>query len=1317
MAIVNFFAHLDHLPTQDTVDRYGPLDASATNPSNLDNPSTHYRVCSTFSGSATVAHPHPHAHAVVAGELIILEQANSVAHPDNSSRVNLILKPFSSKIAPGIPPVKYFIYRGILRSEYFSGEDIAPKDAENNAIIAEVHAIDEENENTDEATKFIAGFDALAAAADGDRLDEVFLNASYTPHYVEKGELVGRFDGDAAFQYSFEIVLDTREVSLSLKDARQDDHLVSLTGSTDYEREVERLEILNYVDPAAWFGMFARNKFGKVNNNKSADRSDDWQGSKLIDRLLTKFATKETVYLDLRDNEGLPLDLTEPAVFGNVKLTQDGTDPTGAGATAYRTTENWPIAILDSFSNAGTARKWTFCKLRLCLAKGGAEDLRPIFHNPYANFTANWPNFAVRRRFAYPETDGDWTRQIELALVAGDSSKKIASAYVRLDRSVVADKAHITSQLPTFSALAGAARTIRGPIRLSRPPASAAVTRTIGGATAQTFADLDPVGHYAFFEGAGYNARSGGAVDQAGEVFFSVKGVGRMEFGNFSNASNAAIKSSYADKVMAPDGLSASPSFFLAMREWSRYDPEHLDAHFHARAVKGVVNAHAIKLTETVNALEIRINDPQIFRGAEEWSPADTMYSAAMAPAEITTLGTLVNDGTKWDDPGWQRKQLVLDKGTVTELPNPADVTVRPYFKARFKVRGLKYDTETTTLKWGEEALAIDFYSLDGLNYATHQYADKVRTEGGLHLWSNKLVPDLSADPIYSSADHFDQEVSIPGDPPTEKTFPAFLTDVLNEVMAVDKRLVLGELRDYLLERDINYLSYELAFRLPFLTEDPNQDPYQNITIGTVEKANNPYIDYFYTPSQSSPPFDLPISELRELLNWQYSLADENALTTEATLTAIGTKLEASVSSVTIERYVKKFRRELNTKERVIYDFEVEAEKTDTWDDILGQIHPKGWFLYANRLRAASEADLKPLTFSGVTEETHGLDEWDLKRYEAVSANRQAEFLANQVPAYKAKAFNYENPKGVFNGRGKYPHLPLGENVTSTKVAYDLQHLLDAEVISEADKIALEAVALADFGYKEITNGTYTINEVEITLNGGYVFKDEDDAAFYICDFAINNTKDYASGVTVGFGYDVGQRTDYDEFLDYIDEEEFTGLSDTITRAAMGKKRFAAMAIYYPFHDVVWHDIELDYDTTIVKTGPLMDNEYIKPSFDNIFKQRMFWKTGWLRNNKFYCEAGGWRVTNEPETLYHLTHAYNSGKWRANLQSLSKSAATRTSFANYAKRMIHAFNTHDVRNLRRANLKSKISHRYFTSNKEDVHKMIHRPAALKHGRS
>src|SRR3954465_9964217 len=101
---ISFFAAEADLPLQLATQAFGPVSGST---------GTQYRLSSLFTESLT-ANP-VMAHAVVSGKVLFLVSASG------TSRYNIILRP-STQI-PGLPAVKYFIYRGILKSDFLDGSN------------------------------------------------------------------------------------------------------------------------------------------------------------------------------------------------------------------------------------------------------------------------------------------------------------------------------------------------------------------------------------------------------------------------------------------------------------------------------------------------------------------------------------------------------------------------------------------------------------------------------------------------------------------------------------------------------------------------------------------------------------------------------------------------------------------------------------------------------------------------------------------------------------------------------------------------------------------------------------------------------------------------------------------------------------------------------------------------------------------------------------------------------------------------------------------------------------------------------------------
>lgn len=126
---------------------------------------------------------------------------------------------------------------------------------------------------------------------------------------VKEGEWIGSFLEGADFE--FEIIVDTDHVTMDLEYAEKSIHLIDATGlaidpeSADIESISTREAILNYIDPAAFYGM--HNEIG-VNvadwTGGSKNLSVLKVGNDLALEILDQYLNKDAVYLDLRGDRG-----------------------------------------------------------------------------------------------------------------------------------------------------------------------------------------------------------------------------------------------------------------------------------------------------------------------------------------------------------------------------------------------------------------------------------------------------------------------------------------------------------------------------------------------------------------------------------------------------------------------------------------------------------------------------------------------------------------------------------------------------------------------------------------------------------------------------------------------------------------------------------------------------------------------------------------------------------------------------------------------------------------------------------------------------
>src|ERR1041385_7838870 len=105
MSAFYFFTDIDLLNAQSSGDEFGKV---------FSDPDNKFHLTSKHSSSSP-----SNAYAMCKGEVAVIDIPNS-----SPQQVNLILKP-SEQPKVNLPKIKYVIYRGILKSSFINGNDIA----------------------------------------------------------------------------------------------------------------------------------------------------------------------------------------------------------------------------------------------------------------------------------------------------------------------------------------------------------------------------------------------------------------------------------------------------------------------------------------------------------------------------------------------------------------------------------------------------------------------------------------------------------------------------------------------------------------------------------------------------------------------------------------------------------------------------------------------------------------------------------------------------------------------------------------------------------------------------------------------------------------------------------------------------------------------------------------------------------------------------------------------------------------------------------------------------------------------------------------
>ncbi|MAN28801.1 MULTISPECIES: hypothetical protein [Mesonia] len=428
-----FFIDPANLTTQSDTEAYGPIsiiDNPDGSQSSVD-PSQKFNVTSYFSLINEAK-----AFACVDGQLIV-QQSNV-----DNSLVNIIIKPCSILDVP--IEVEYYIYRGILKSSLI--------DEQNNSILPQGTGVNDLinriwQDPPSDASYGTLGYD------DGElnsnvNIEDVFnfLIPGIDSVYIMEGEWLGMFSN--IHKIGFEVILKSDNFLVNLNYVRSSGYVIDVTNLSGINERVKREEILNFLDPAALYGMHFNEgvKYYDINasNNTQTTSTNASNNKFLYTKLIEKFYSKNKIYIDIRSEKGYSYNFYQNyKVSGtdsnNIQIrTQSGNS--SLNAQEYQTNQ-WPILILTAIHASGNENS-----LKLSLRID--DNISPILYtktnlNKDVRNVANTSSTNVGSRYFKTnqlignETNSDhttWTNVFRILFpnTQSGTSRAYISNYVRL---------------------------------------------------------------------------------------------------------------------------------------------------------------------------------------------------------------------------------------------------------------------------------------------------------------------------------------------------------------------------------------------------------------------------------------------------------------------------------------------------------------------------------------------------------------------------------------------------------------------------------------------------------------------------------------------------------------------------------------------------------------------------------------------------------------------------------------------------------------------------------------------------------------------
>jgi len=337
-----YFTDTDLVSSQSSNGAFGPVEASDPV---YESTKEKYRLTSIHTASAN-----PLAYAICKGQVLVQQDET------NPSLVNIVLKPLDQP-STGLPVIKYFIYRGILKSSLTNGTNII--DGGNtftSAILA----------NNAETPQKVLGIELTGFNFQGtDPVDHAFYlpKEDFELWTVFGGWSLGTFDKDG---FGLEVITERVGYNLTFSTARMETNLIELTKLTGtpsqadvFDYKTSKEAVVNYIDPCAFYGSFFSSSLMARSSTDATEpdnihtflkKKEEEIYRELIDggsdtAPATIFFNKNIIYIDIRNEQNFSLNYFENYADDlKISFADDGEEPI-AIVNYYGT--GWPVLMLD----------------------------------------------------------------------------------------------------------------------------------------------------------------------------------------------------------------------------------------------------------------------------------------------------------------------------------------------------------------------------------------------------------------------------------------------------------------------------------------------------------------------------------------------------------------------------------------------------------------------------------------------------------------------------------------------------------------------------------------------------------------------------------------------------------------------------------------------------------------------------------------------------------------------------------------------------------------------------------------------------------
>lgn len=306
----------------------------------------------------------------------------------NSNKVNLILRPYKQPF-PGLN-IKYFIYRGLKKSDFFTTATepliIATNGTSTSDFINKINTdFSDFNKDQKDANGNLPPFTAKYIGYNPSVDDDVALSSFFFKEsefvdangtfeesdafelpLIDAGKSLGNFYFGDNSECGIDVVLnygdykhnfDNGEFDFNLEYARAAEANIELSGDA-FSQKLQREQSTQFIDIAAFYGLFVpKDSVGVV----TAGALTEKKGSDIYTSIINKFATKNNWYVYIQSDRTRSYDF-----YGNYKISATGPENLKTGlivdATAHEVitspvtygTLGWPVMINTQQQTAET---------------------------------------------------------------------------------------------------------------------------------------------------------------------------------------------------------------------------------------------------------------------------------------------------------------------------------------------------------------------------------------------------------------------------------------------------------------------------------------------------------------------------------------------------------------------------------------------------------------------------------------------------------------------------------------------------------------------------------------------------------------------------------------------------------------------------------------------------------------------------------------------------------------------------------------------------------------------------------------------------